>query len=281
MNSKTQNIAVGPADYRNWAASQGLKKVLMPLRHDEFFIEFWNDVVGQDPADRTIRNFIIFQTQDTIGPYGFNLVTTEEPITADLLADVDVLYIQFPRKPYSDAEIAVIVDYVKNGGSLFLVMDQDHRSSTDRSNPVYGAMEKLVKFFDMGMSLDIHLVFWGNDILNHGAIAKKGVINKEDREIPAHGARHITGGIPFSYYMDDKGLTELVQGAYKEVEGGGRIIVLGEEMATLLVLGQGTGIRLQGDYGVPVAWWGKDSHIFVLECFQWLVSNKKKSNKKN
>src|SRR4030042_6793618 len=98
MNSKIQDVI---CTYRNWSASaKGLKKVLRPLGHDEFFIEFWNDIVGQDPADRTIRTFIShYLTQDAIGPYGFNLVTTEELITADLLGDVDVLYIQFPRKP--------------------------------------------------------------------------------------------------------------------------------------------------------------------------------------
>jgi hypothetical protein len=275
---KKMSGAAPPMPLTSQAADEkGPKKALMPLGHSEFFFPFMNIIAGVDPADRTIQKFLISLYQrPTLGPRGISLVTTEEPITADLLADVDVLYIVTPKKPYSAAEVAVIVDYIKNGGSLFLVMDQELRSSIDHSKPNYSKMDQLIKPFGMGMSHDVHEAYWGgHDIPNHGGIAKKGVINKEDREIPLHGARHISGGTPFSYFMDEKGLTKLAHGAYKEVEGGGRIIVLGDVMASLLVLGSSAGIRLQGGYGVPNPWWGKDSQIFIVECFQWLVANKK------
>ena len=254
-------------------APPGLVKVLTPLAHGEFSL---NPTADVDPTDDPIQNFLIrlYRVQ-ALGPRGISLETTEESITAELLADVDVLYILIPKKPYSDAEIAVIVDYVKNGGSLFLVMDQASRSSIDPSEPNYSKMDQLIEPFGMAMSHDVHEAFWGgNDIPNHGGIAKQGVINQEDREIPLHGGRHISGGTPFSYFMDEEGLTDLVHGAYQEVEGGGRIIVLGDVMASFLFLGSSAGIRLQGGYGVPNPWWGKDGQLFIVECFQWLAASR-------
>ena len=103
----------------------------------------------------------------------------------------------------------------------------------------------------------------------------------------------MNGGTPFSFIMDEKGITDLAHGAYTEVEGGGRIIALGEVMASVQFLGTDTGVRMSGERmgksavdkvdrtriymsSLLTDWWGKDSEIFLVETMQWLVANKKK-----
>lgn len=253
-------------------------KVLVPMSpHGEFNFPHWYKKLTLDISSRNLNQL------------GIGIERTEEEISSELLEDTDVLYILIPRFPYSEREQKIIIEFIQKGGSLYLVSDEEMRS------PLSTNVNKLIEPFDMELTHDVDKQFWGHDIWNGGAIAKKGVINKEDREIPFHGGRAVIGGTPFSYIMDEEGVTELVHGAYKEVEGGGRIIVLGEVMASIQFLGTDTGVRLSGErmgleegkkpdpsrvYMSPLLtdWWGKDSEIFVVETMQWLVANKNKKD---
>ncbi len=68
----------------------------------------------------------------------------------------------------------------------------------------------------------------------------------------------------------DRGMARHARiGAYKRLDNGGRIVVLGEGMASLF-LGEPNGVRLSGSLNDPTTYWGKDSAIFMEEVLTWL-----------
>ncbi|MHC1591444.1 MAG: Gldg family protein [Candidatus Helarchaeales archaeon] len=60
---------------------------------------------------------------------------TTEPITDEILKNVDILVLGCPRTPFSESEITSIVSFVENGGSLFLMSNYggDMRNNTNLS----------------------------------------------------------------------------------------------------------------------------------------------------
>jgi len=109
---------------------------------------------------------------------------------------------------------------------------------------------------------------------NCGALAKAGVINKQDREIPYSGGRNVTGGTPFAWWLDAAGNPAGPMAAYAETDGGGKIVALSEAMA-YIGMGTAEGARLSG---VPrdvsrTTYWGKDSALFMKEIRDWLTGN--------
>ena len=106
---------------------------------------------------------------------------------------------------------------------------------------------------------------------NPGAIALAGEINKANRELPYDGGRAVEGGTPFAFQLNAEGKPGPAYAAGQKVDGGGKVVVLAEGMASLF-LGSPDGRRL-----VPVAndspnaYFGKDSAIFMEEVFAWLI----------
>ena len=58
--------------------------------------------------------------------------------------------------------------------------------------------------------------------------------------------------------------------AYTRAEGGGRLVVLGEGMASLF-LGDPNAVPLSGSLDNLLQYWGKDSAIFIEEVLSWLA----------
>ncbi len=124
---------------------------------------------------------------------------------------------------------------------------------------------------------------------NRGAIAPKGQINKELRELPYSGGRTVRGGVPFSFLLDKEGhTTKLAHGAFLETAEGSRIIVLGEAMVSLfpgegvvfsLFLRSKDGVRLTGTDQYDTNYWGKDSVVFNREILEWLMAKSYQKNK--
>ena len=106
---------------------------------------------------------------------------------------------------------------------------------------------------------------------NAGAIAKKGTINAADRELPFSGGRAVEGGTPFGWQLNQDGKPGHAFAAFAACDGG-KVVVLGDAMATLL-LGTSDGVRLTGVPRDPArtTYWGKDSAIFMEELLSWLA----------
>ncbi len=190
---------------------------------------------------------------------GLEIQTSAEPITAKVLEGSRILYLRAPSQAFTAPETAAVVEFVKRGGSLLLVLDQEQRQSLDKTR-----VNDLLSPFGLRLTPDTEY------LPNTGAIAKAGEINKADRELPYDGGRAVEGGTAFAYQLDKEGKPAQPYGAYKRLDSGGRIVVLSEGMASLF-LGDPNGVRLTRDPSGATVWWGKDSAIFIEEVLTWLA----------
>jgi hypothetical protein len=192
---------------------------------------------------------------------GVEIQTSAAPITAGVLDGARILYLRAPSKEFTATETEAIVAFVKGGGSLWLLLDEERRQSLERTG-----VNNLISPFGMRLTADTEYLH------NNGAVAKAGEINKADREVPFSGGRAVEGGTAFAFQLDKAGKPWHPFGAYKRLDNGGRIVVLGEGMASLF-LGDPTGVRLTGvpNDATMTTYWGKDSAIFVEEVLAWLA----------
>lgn len=187
------------------------------------------------------------------------VVAGTQEITPAALSGVDLLYLRAPSKPFSAAEKEAIVSFVKKGGSLFLVLDEERRQSLDGTG-----VNDLIAPFGLRLTPDYKAPH------NTGAIARAGEIHKADREIPYSGGRAVEGGTPFSFVLDADGKPAAAHGAYAKLDSGARIVVLGDAMVTIF-MGRPDGERLQGSGPLDTRYWGKDSAMFMEEVLRWLA----------
>ena len=183
------------------------------------------------------------------------------PITADTLERCRMLLVLVPGKEFTANERDAIVGFVRAGGSLLLAFDEERRTPLETTR-----VNDLIAAFGLKLTADTEYLH------NTGALAKKGMINAADRELPYSGGRAVEGGTPFGWQLDRDAEAGQAFAAYATVGDRGRVIVLGDGMATLL-LGTPAGVRLTGVPRDPArtTYWGKDSSIFVEELLTWLV----------
>jgi hypothetical protein len=202
------------------------------------------------------------------GPYtviaaklGAEIVPSQGPITAKALEGYRLLVLRVPQQEFTQGERAAIAGFVKQGGSLLLAFDEERRAplATTRVND-------LIAPFGLTLTNDTEYLH------NNGAIAKRGVINAADRELPFSGGRAVEGGTPFAWQLDRAGQPGQVFAAFATVGKGGKVIVLGDAMVTLF-LGTPEGVRLTGVPRDPTrtTYWGKDSGVFMEELLAWLI----------
>lgn len=196
------------------------------------------------------------------GKSNLHIAEAATPITAQSLEGTRLLYLRAPTEEFTSEERAAIILYVQNGGSLLLVLDEEQRQSLAKTQ-----VNEILRPFGLSLTADTEYRH------NCGAIAKAGEINKQDRELPYSGGRSVEGGTPFAWQLDADGQPAQPFAAYKKVEGGGRIIVMGEGMASLF-LGTTGDVRLTGVPRDPgrTTYWGKDSVVFMQEVVTWLAT---------
>jgi hypothetical protein len=193
---------------------------------------------------------------------GYTLDLVRGPATPESLGGSRLVYFRAPNGTFAESEKAAIVAYVKGGGSLLLVLDEEKRQSLSKTG-----VNDILAPFGMKLSGDTPR------IANIGAIAKAGEINRADREVPYDGGREIFGGTPFAFQLDRRGNPAQPYAAYRKLDNGARIVVMAEGMASLF-LGSPNAVRLYEDPVNPdgTLWWGKDSRIFMEEVLAWLLA---------
>jgi hypothetical protein len=188
----------------------------------------------------------------------YEIVAGSERLTAESLAGSQLVYLRAPNKAFQESEKQAIISFVRGGGSLLLVLDEEERQKL-----ALVGVNDVIEPFGLRLSGDTPR------IPNTGAVAKAGEINKADRAIPYDGGRQVFGGTPFAYQLDREGNPAQPYAAYAKLDNGARIVVMGEGMASLF-LGVPEGIRLTIQPG-DRKWWGKDSLIFMEEVLSWLL----------
>lgn len=190
---------------------------------------------------------------------GYRLHRGTGTITPEVLNASQLVYLRAPNEAFHDSEKQAIINFVNAGGSLLAVLDEEQRQKL----AVVG-MNDIIAPFGLKLSGDTP------HIVNTGALAKAGEINKADRELPYDGGRQVFGGTPFAYQLDRNGKPAQSYAAYVKRDGGGKVVVMAEGMASLF-LGVPDAVRLTVDQNHP-KWWGKDSPVFMEEVLTWLLA---------
>jgi hypothetical protein len=192
---------------------------------------------------------------------GAEVVAHQTPITADALKGFRLVVLRAPQKEITAAERTALIDFVKQGGSLLLVVDEEVRTSLAATHA-----NELIAPFGMTLTADVPYLH------NNGALAKKGTINTADRELPFSGGRAIEGGNAFAWQLDKDGKPAQPFAASTVLGSKGRVVVMAEAMASLF-MGTADGVRLTGVPRDPskTTYWGKDSAVFMEELLTWLI----------
>lgn len=193
---------------------------------------------------------------------GFQVSECNDAISAKTLNGAQLLYLRAPKIRFSSQQAGAIGAFVRDGGSLLLVMDEERRTSLATT----GA-NAIIKPFGLAFTEDTTYLH------NCGAICNAGDIHKEDREVPFSGGRSVTGGKPFGFQLDPDGNPGQPFATALKVQGGGKIVLLGDGMAAGL-MGTRDGERLSGVPRDPskTTYWGRDSKVFLTEVIAWLLS---------
>jgi hypothetical protein len=251
IEAQTRPTRTVPAGTAPAAAQQQKPVILVDLGHGQTFFRADGNDTPVQAMYRGITNYL-----------GAELRVTTEPLTKELLKDVQTLLIFAPLEPIEPAEAAAVAEFVKQGGGMMIGTDEDRRQSLEKTRA-----NDLIAPFNMKFTGDTPVVH------NRGAAAPAGRIHPGLREVPYSGGRAVEGGTPFSFILEPDGTpSKMAHASWTEVPGGGRVIAMGEMMAPLL-LGEVSAARLGGairpnEFG---PYWGKDSREFMIEIISWLT----------
>jgi hypothetical protein len=218
--------------------------ILIDIAHKQIF---WNDPERMKGAEKSRVDRVTYMTSEikkSAASVHAGIGYLTEEINHENLKKCDLLFIHIPSARYKPAEIKAIVDYLKNGGSLFLAMDVDYWS-TIRQTSVNEIIEPFgIKFGQQSP-----------DTVS-GGHTKAGIITDKPLKITFSDGRIITGGTPFCFSDQSE---EYPFGVYRELEGGGKIIVMGDGMVSLYM----TGWKGVNDY---------QCSDFMNDVFKWLLN---------
>jgi len=218
------------------------KKIYMDISHGQ---KFWNDPSDMNGQDQNWVKRVEYMTDQllkTASSVNAELFYLKDEIKSEDLSDCDLLFIHIPSRQYTTDEVKAITNYLKNGGSLFLVMDEDYWSTLNDAN-----VNDIIRPFDIQFgeqSPDTTL----------GGITKAGIITEKPLMITYYGGRIIKGGTPFCFNKNG----EYPFGVYESLKNGGKIIVMGDGMTSLYM----------------TSWKGVNDFQcaeFMHDAFKWLL----------
>jgi hypothetical protein len=224
-------------------------------------------VISQAEAARLVYDLghgqtsVITQMPELGKKLGYELEPVSGPLTAEVLQGARLLYLRTPLKPYTDDEKKAVQGFVRGGGSLLVVYDEEQRTALAASG-----INDLISPFGITLTPDTEYLH------NQGAIARAGDIVKADRELPFSGGRSVAGGTAFAWQLDADGKNREPYASYAQI-GAARVLVMSDAMASAF-MGKPEGVRLTGVPRDPAktVYWGKDAAIFMEEVLGWLIA---------
>ena len=189
---------------------------------------------------------------------GAGIETCSEAITSSVLKDKHGLILFSPVSAFQEPEKKAIGDYLRSGGSLLLMFDEERRMSLKGVG-----VNDIIVPFNIKLTDDIPVRH------NCGAVADKSEVCAGKREIPFSGGRSVEGGTVISKVFDEGNYTHC---AYVRLETGGKIIVMSDAMVALL-LGGPDGVRFSGTGPADSKYWGKDSQVYMEEILAFLLKD--------
>jgi hypothetical protein len=234
------------------AAESGKKKLLIDVGHGQSgFL---------DPAGKEMPRLAGYRA--IADKLGAEVAVTKESLTPATLKGVGVLALLMPQTAFDDATIKAITEFVRGGGALLVVTDEERRATVKMAEL---RLNEIIAPFGLKFTGDTP------DPHNVGAIAPAGPVNPAPREIPYSGGRAVEGGTGFAFIADENGKPgPRAQAAFALAPGGGKVIAMGDGMPSLF-LGRPDGVRLQGKTREDTLYWGKDARAFMADAIAWLV----------
>jgi hypothetical protein len=195
------------------------QRIVVDVAHGQ---RFWKDAasMAQDTSATAQRvRYLNGELAKNAASLNAAVSYLNAPITPAALAKCDVLFIHIPSAKYTPAETKAIGQYVQQGGSLFMVMDADYWSTLEQVNA-----NDIVSPFGITYKSE------NPDGQSSGGYATPGEVATKRYSIPYHGARIVEGGTPFCFSNQTE---QNPFGVYTEAKNGGKIIAMGDGMASL------------------------------------------------
>jgi hypothetical protein len=222
-------------------ASAQKRKILVDVAHGQKFYSDPADKVSSELVPTERLKYMTGELTKNGAAYNAEIAFLKAPITKEALSKSDVLFIHVPSTKYSADECKAIQQYIEKGGSLFIVMEEDYWATLAQVN-----VNDIVTPFGITFATN-------SPDPSSGGHSSPGKITKDKYLIPSHGARIIEGGTPFAY--NDKSDANPI-GVFKEVNGGGKVIAMGDGMVSLYMTSwQGvTNYQCAGFMGEVIGW---------------------------
>jgi hypothetical protein len=200
----------------NLSAQQ--KKILVDVGHGQRFYSDPADNISTQLVPTERLKYMTDELAKNAAAHEASLGYVKKAITADALAKSDLLFIHSASTKYTPEECRAIEQFVKKGGSLFIVMEEDYWGTLAQVN-----VNDIVTPFGITFKAD-------NSNKASGGHSQAGVVTKARYSIPMHGARLVEGGKPFAYsnVSDENPFA-----VYAETTGGGKVVAMGEGMVSL------------------------------------------------
>ena len=224
--------------------SKRKKQVLVDIAHGQKFYNDPNGMKGQDSAMVQRVKYMTGEVSRNAAALNAEMRFQKGKISKEGLANCDLLFIHMPSSKYDAAEVQAIQQYLKKGGSMFIVMEVDYWSTLDQAN-----VNDIVQPFGIVYKQD------NPDGKSSGGYTEAGAVARKRFSIPYHGARTLEGGTPFCFSNQTK---ENPFGIYKNLDGGGKIIAMGDGMVSLYM----------------TSWQGVNNYQcseFMQDVFAWLL----------
>jgi hypothetical protein len=206
-------VLIGP-----WTDLSAQKKILVDVGHGQKFYSDPADMISTElvPTDRL--KYMIGELTKNGAAHNAIIGYLKAPVTTEALSKVDLLFIHTPSNKYSDDECTAIRQFVEKGGALLIVIEEDYWATLSQVNA-----NDIVSSFGITFKSD-------SPDTTVGGHSVPGKVTKKKYSIPFHGARVIEGGKPFAF---SNAPNAKPFGVYAEIKGGGKVVAMGEGMASL------------------------------------------------
>jgi hypothetical protein len=194
------------------------KIILVDVTHGQKFYSDPADKISTELVPAQRLEYMTGELTKNAATHNSRINYLKTSITSEALSKTDLLFIHIPSIKYSTDECKVIHQYLERGGSLFIAIEEDYWATLDQVNP-----NEILSPFGIKFSSN-------NPDKTVGGHATEGQITKKKYSIPFHGARLVEGGTPFAFSNQPESSTFAV---FTEIKGGGKIIAMGEAMASL------------------------------------------------
>jgi hypothetical protein len=199
--------------------SAGKKQIFVDIGHGQKFYNDPGEMNGKDSAFVERIKYMTGELGKNATALNADMHFQKGKITPNALAKCDLLFIHMPSSKYDPEEVQAIQQYLKKGGSLFIVMEVDYWATLAQAN-----VNDIVGAFGIMYKTD------NPDTKSSGGYSQPGQVASQRFSIPYHGARIVDGGTPFCFSNQT---TDHPFGIYKKLDGGGKIIAMGDGMVSL------------------------------------------------